>query len=131
MRTQLRTQIVTNISAYSNFSVSTELPWEQNDSPLYLQNMKTVYVGEDSVETSELIEVANGSDVLQTSTSVPVYVTIDAKNEPANPQSVLSGIRSAVTLTSIDGIISRNVDMDTVIDEDTVTYTFDFTFITL
>ena len=131
MRTQLRTQIVTNISAYSNFSVSTELPWEQNDSPLYLQNMKTVYVGEDSVETSELIEVANGSDVLQTSTSVPVYVTIDAKNEPANTQSVLSGIRSAVTLTSIDGIISRNVDMDTVIDEDTMTYTFDFTFITL
>jgi len=131
MRTQLRTQIVTNISAYTNFSVSTELPWEQNDSPLYLQNMKVVYIGEDSVETSEMIEVANGVDVLQTATSVPVFVTVDAKNEPANTQNVLSGIRSAVTLTTIDGIISRNVDMTTIIDEDTVTYTFNFTFITL
>lgn len=131
MRTQLRTQIVTNISAYTNFSVSTELPWEQNDSPLYLQNMKVVYVGEDSVETSELFEVTNGVDVLQTATAVPVFVTVDAKNEPANTQDVLSGIRSAVTLTTIDGIISRNVDMATVIDEDTVTYTFTFTFITL
>ena len=131
MRTQLRTQIVTNISAYTNFSVSTELPWEQNDSPLYLQNMKIVYVGEDSVETSEMIEVVNGLDVLQTSTTIPAYVTVDAKNEPANTQNVLSGIRSAVLLTTIDGIISRNVDMATTIDEDTVTYTFNFTFITL
>ena len=131
MRDQLRTQIVTNISAYTNFSVSTELPWEQNDSPLYLQNMKVVYVGAENVQTSELVEVANAVDVFQTETLVSVYVAVDAKNEPVNTQSVLSGIRSAMTLTSIDGIISRNVDMNSVIDEDVTTYTFDFTFITL
>lgn len=131
MRDQLRTQIVTNISAYTNFSVSTELPWEQNDSPLYLQNMKVVYVGAENVQTSELVEVANAVDVFQTETLVSVYVAVDAKNEPVNTQSVLSGIRSAMTLTSVDGIISRNVDMNSVIDEDVTTYTFDFTFITL
>jgi hypothetical protein len=60
-----------------------------------------------------------------------VYVAVDAKNEPVNTQSVLSGIRSAMTLTSISGIISRNVDMNSVIDEDVTTYTFDITFITL
>jgi hypothetical protein len=131
MRDQLRTQIVTNISAYTNFSVSTELPWEQNDSPLYLQNMKVVYVGAENVQTSELVEVANAVDVFQTETLVSVYVAVDAKNEPVNTQSVLSGIRSAMTLTSVNGIISRNVDMNSVIDEDVTTYTFDFTFITL
>ena len=131
MRDQLRTQIVTNISAYTNFSVSTELPWEQNDSPLYLQNMKVVYVGAENVQTSELVEVANAVDVFQTETLVSVYVAVDAKNEPVNTQSVLSGIRSAMTLTSVDGIISRNVDMNSVIDEDVTTYTFDITFITL
>ena len=131
MRDQLRTQIVTNISAYTNFSVSTELPWEQNDSPLYAQNMKVVYVGAENVQTSELIEVANAVDVFQTETLISVYVAVDAKNEPVNTQSVLSGIRSAMTLTSVDGIISRNVDMNSVIDEDVTTYTFDITFITL
>tara|TARA_R110001599_G_scaffold286513_3_gene489067 strand:+ start:725 stop:1006 length:282 start_codon:yes stop_codon:yes gene_type:complete len=93
--------------------------------------MKVVYVGAENVQTSELVEVANAVDVFQTETLVSVYVAVDAKNEPVNTQSVLSGIRSAMTLTSVDGIISRNVDMNSVIDEDVTTYTFDITFITL
>lgn len=131
MRTELRTQIATNISAYTNFSVSTELPWESNDVPLYNSNMRTVYVGNDSVEVSELFPVVNGVDVYQTETIVPVYLSVDAKNNPANLSSVLSGIRSAKDLTTVDGIISRNVDMETIIDADVTTYTFNFTFITV
>jgi hypothetical protein len=131
MRTELRTQIVTNISAYTNFGVSTELPWESNDVALYSSNMKTVYVGEDSVEVSELVPVVNGVDVYQTETIVPVYLSVDAKNDPDNLSSVLSGIRSAKDLTTVDGIISRNVNMNTEIDADVTTYTFIFTFITL
>jgi hypothetical protein len=93
--------------------------------------MKTVYVGEDSVEVSELVPVVNGVDVYQTETIVPVYLSVDAKNSPDNLSSVLSGIRSAKDLTTVDGIISRNVNMNTEIDADVTTYTFIFTFITL
>lgn len=131
MRSELRSQISTNISAYTNYSVSTELPWESNDVALYSSNMKTVYVGEDSVEVEQLIPVVNGVDVSQTVTTVPVYLAVDAKNAPANLSSVLSGIRSAKDLTTVDGIISRNVDMDTDIDADVTTYTFNFTFINI
>ena len=131
MRDQLRTAIQTNISAYTNFGVSTELPWLQGEIPLYTKNMKTVYVDSDNVEVTPLLSVANGADVDQIETSVAVYVSVDAKNAPANLSSVLSGIRSSKDLTTVDGIISRNVDMITDIDEDITTYTFNFTFITL
>jgi hypothetical protein len=131
VRQELLTQISTNISAYTNFGVSTEIPWNSGDVPLYTSNMKTVYVDVEQVEFSELYPVVNGNNVDQTDTVITVFVSVDAKNAPANLSSVLSGIRSAKDLTTVDGIISRTVDMTSDIEDDVSTYTFNFRFITL
>jgi hypothetical protein len=55
MRTELKSAITTAISTLTQFAVASELPWEQNGTPLYIKNMKKVYVDLERVEQTTLI----------------------------------------------------------------------------
>jgi len=46
----IRTQITTNLASYTAFKVSSELPFDSSGIPLYVKNMKTVYV-DDALES--------------------------------------------------------------------------------
>lgn len=125
MRTQLVAAITTAISTLTQFAVSSELPWEQNGNPLYIKNMKKVYVDRERMEETTLIPTLNGGEVFQNDSICEVYVAVDAKNQPSQLDSLITKILGAKNST---GIVNFGSESDYTLDkqEDILIYTFEF-----
>jgi hypothetical protein len=125
MRTQLLAAITTATSTLTQFAVASELPWEQNGTPLYRKNMKKIYVDEERQEQSTLFSVLNGDDVYQNDLITEVFLAVDAKNPPSQLDTAIARILSAKSNT---GIINFGVESDYTVDkqEDVMIYTFEF-----
>ncbi|MEN9296031.1 MAG: hypothetical protein RJA42_297 [Bacteroidota bacterium] len=126
MRSNLLAAITTATSTLTQFSVSQELPWDQNGQPLYRKNLKKIYVGPDRVEQTTLIAlVGPGQDVYQNDRIAEVYLATDAKNPPSQLNQAITSILSARDLT---GIVNFGTESDYVVEiqEDVLVYTFEF-----
>lgn len=115
--------------AGSTVSVSSELPWSSAGEPLYIKNMKKVYLDEDNISKTELFSTLDGEDVVQTETSVSGFLAVDAKTQPTDIDSVISKVLES--RVAILGQASRECDMSTDTQADTIVYQFDFNFITV
>jgi hypothetical protein len=125
MRTELLTAITTAISTLTQFAVSSELPWEQNGTPLYRKNMKKVYVDRSRQEQTTLIPTLNGGEVFQNDLITEVYLAVDAKNPPSQLDSIITkilGTKSTVNVVNFGSESDYTVDKD----EDVLVYTFEF-----
>ena len=125
MRTELLSAITTAISTLTQFAVSSELPWEQNGTPLYRKNMKKVYVDRSRVEQTTLLPTLNGGEVFQNDLITEVYLAVDAKNPPSQLDSVITrilGTKSTVNVINFGSESDYTVDKD----EDVLIYTFEF-----
>jgi hypothetical protein len=125
MRTQLLSAITTAISTLTQFAVASELPWEQNGTPLYRKNMKKVYVDRDRQEQTTLIPTLNGGEVFQNDLITEVYLAVDAKNPPSQLDSAITkilGTKSTVNVVNFGSESDYTVDKD----EDVLVYTFEF-----
>jgi hypothetical protein len=127
MRAQLLSAITTAVSTLTQFAVSTELPWEQNGTPLYLKNMKKIYVDRERQEETVLIPVLTGQEVFQDDLIAEVFLAVDAKNPPSQLDSAITKILSCKSST---GIVSFGNESDYTVDkqEDVLIYTFEFRF---
>ena len=128
MRTQLIAAITTaTTSAYTNagFRVSSQQPFEQGGNPLYLKNLKTVYVGADETEETVLIPVVRGSEVFRVDIICEAYLAVDAKNPPALLDAYVTAILGTKANT---GITNFGVESDYTVEtqEDVLIYTFEF-----
>ena len=125
MRTELKTAITTAISTLTQFVVASELPWEQNGTPLYIKNMKRVYVDLERMEETTLIPTLNGGEVFQNDSICEVYVAVDAKNQPSQLDSLITKILGAKNST---GLVHFGFESDYTLDkqEDVLIYTFEF-----
>ena len=128
MRSQLLTQIITNVAG-SNISVSQELPWNSGGQVLYLKNKKHFYLDEEQESREDFIKTLDKNDVEQKTITLNGYLTVDAKNQPGDISSVVANIIAAnsVITTTID----NSVEVTTEIDNDDITYTFEYNFITI
>ena len=128
MRSQLLTQIITNV-ANSNISVSQELPWNSGGQVLYLKNKKHFYLDEEQESREDFIKTLDKNDVEQKTITLNGYLTVDAKNQPGDISSVVANIIAAnsVITTTID----NSVEVTTEIDNDDITYKFEYNFITI
>ena len=127
MRSELITRITTKIAAYTKFAVSSELPWENSGEALYLRNFKRVYVGELETVREPLFQTLSSDTVDYDQLTITAYVTVDAKNDPANLDAVIDAIISAKDVT-YSGVYTRNCEHTTEITNDYVVHTFEFTF---
>lgn len=125
MRTELLSAITSATSTLTQFAVSSELPWEQNGTPLYRKNMKKIYVDRARLEQTTLIPTLNGGEVFQNDLISEVYLAVDAKNPPSQLDSVITKILSAKEST---GIVNFGTESDYTVDkqEDVMIYTFEF-----
>ena len=129
VRSDILTQLGTNLATHTNVKLSTELPWETGDNPLYLQNMKTVYVDEEQIEVEQLYRTLDQSNVNSTVTTVNAYLSVDAKNQLSDITTVVSNIllaRNAISSTT-----NSASDYETDTEGDVITYTFEYTFTTI
>jgi hypothetical protein len=127
IRDELLTQLNINLAAHTAFSVSSELPFNSAGDALYLKNMKTVYLDEDQLEITQHVPVLNANKIMQTETTVNGYLVTDAKNQPSDIDTVIANV--LVARTAITNIIDTNSSVETEIDDDRITYTFEYNFL--
>ena len=128
VRSDILTQLSTNLAAH-DIRLSQELPWESGENPLYLQNMKTVYVDEEQINVEQLYRTLDQSNVNSTVTTVNAYLAVDAKNQLSDINTVVSNILLA--RNTISSTTDSSSDYETETEGDVITYTFEYNFTTI
>lgn len=128
IRDTLLADITTALSGTS-VKVSSELPWNSGGTPLYEKNMKKFYLSNESKEISQNIITLDAHDVYQTETTLTGYITVDAKNEPADINQIVSAVLNSKNAVANQFILECSASTD--IDEDRNTYTFEYRFVTI
>lgn len=101
-----------NTLSLGGFLLSTEIPWEQDGVPLYLKNLKKIYV--DITEKTEEV-VVRTLDALQITAKVNIiriYFACDAKQIPSNYETLVDDLLAAKDIT-LDGVTRRESDVTT------------------
>jgi hypothetical protein len=111
------------------FTLTNELPWDSSGSPLYLKNVKRIYVNVDQVTEELVYATLNGVCINNEITTVSAYFACDAKQLPSNYETLVSGIRSAKNTTDISGVSRRECDVTTTFESDMLVTEFEFRFI--
>jgi hypothetical protein len=124
MRSELLSYLTTALST-ATIKVSQELPWTTAGEPLYLKNMKKLYLDQDQVVQTTLIPTLNGGDVFQNDLIVRGYFAVDAKNQPAGLSTAITTILNAKDQTGIVNFGSES-DYTTEILDDVMVYTVEY-----
>lgn len=119
----------------SDYSLeATELPFTASGEPLYVKNMRVVYVGEEEQAKVQLYRTLDQGDVYQTDTTVQAFLTEDAKNINANNPTVIENMLSAKSVINTANGFNVQIaesSYEQLIEEDFITYTFEYTFTTI
>jgi hypothetical protein len=124
MRAELLAFLTTATSTATVKTVS-ELPWNTAGEPLYLKNMKKMYLDQTQRVETTLIPTLNGADVFQRDLIVTGYFAVDAKNEPTGLSTAITKILSAKDMTGITNFGSES-DYTTEIQDDVIIYTVEY-----
>lgn len=123
IRDTLLANITTALSG-SSFGVSSELPFESGGTPLHVKNMKTVYV-DDLLETrDQLYRTLDQNSVYQTLTQVQAFLSVDAKNQPSDTETVITSMLNARNV--VTGTQVNDAFVESEIEADVLTYTFQY-----
>jgi hypothetical protein len=128
IRSDLLTVLTANLSS-TNVAVSTQVPYVSGDIPLYVKNMKKLYIDEEQQDITELFNSLDNNDVYQTETTVNAYVCVDAKTQPTDIDTVVSTCLNAKN--SIANTIIRESSVENEYQDDKIIYTFEYRFITV
>ena len=126
IRTDLITQIGTNIVLNTNYSVSSTLPFNASEVPLFHKNMKVIYVDKEDEVTEPYLQTLDGTNCDMKTTTVQVYLTTDAKVIPSDIDTVITNCLNAKTAISDTAEVTSGVSTE--ISDDFITYTFEYQF---
>ena len=129
VRSDLITQITTNLSGHSNISISQELPFDSGGIPLYEKNLNVMYVDEQDLVVEQLYRTLDQGDVNQTTTTVNAYLSTDAKNQFSDINTVISNLLIAGDVISNTVNVSKSYETE--IADDVITYTFEYSYTTI
>jgi len=129
VRSDLISQITTNLSGHSNISINSELPFIQGGNPLYSTNMNTVYVDEQEIEKETLYVTLDGGNVEQSTTTINAYLATDAKEQFSDINTVISNLLIAGDV--ISNTVNVEKSYETEIADDVITYTFEYSYTTI
>jgi hypothetical protein len=124
MRAELLSYLTTATST-ATIRVVSELPWNTAGEPLYLKNMKKMYLDQDQVVQTTLIPTLDGNDVFQNDLTVKGYFAVDAKNQPTGLSQAITTILGAKDKTGVNNFGSES-DYTTEIQDDVLIYTVEF-----
>ncbi len=115
--------------ASTSVGVSAELPFSSANEPLYIKNMKKLYLDQDNIDKSILFTSLDNSDVYNVNTTVTGFLAVDAKNPPGDIDTITDNI--ITSRLAVSGQPTRECEMETNIESDVLIYTFNFNFITV
>ena len=132
---QLANTLANGGVASTDYSLeATELPWTASGDPLYVKNMRVVYVSDEEEAKVQLYRTLDQGTVYQTDTLVQAFLTEDAKNINANNPTVIENMlnaKSVVNTANGYNVQIAESSYEQEIEGDTITYTFEYTFTTI
>lgn len=128
MRAELISNLTTILSG-TGIAVSAEIPFSSGPEPLYLKNMKRVYLGVEETFNEVAIPCLTAQDIMKRTTRVRAYLAVDAKNQPAGFSATHEAILSARDIPGLPRAYERFVDSTIEISGDAIIYTFEYRFI--
>jgi hypothetical protein len=124
MRAELLSYLTTATST-ATIKVVSELPWNTAGEPLYMKNMKKMYLDQTQVTQTTLIPTINSGDFMQNNLTVKGYFAVDAKNQPTGLSQAITTILGAKDKTGISNFGNES-DYTTEIQDDVLVYTVEF-----
>lgn len=110
-----------------SYKVSEELPFSNSGIPMYLKNVKYIYVDNEINTIETLIPIMTGMNVENSVDTIRIYLSNDAKKLPPDYSTAISLIRNIKE--SITGnYYKRDVVTETNYENDVITTTFEFKF---
>jgi hypothetical protein len=117
-----------NTLALGGYLLSDELPWSDNDTPLYLKNLKKIYVDNTEYIDEPLIAALNGLVVTNEQQVTRIYFANDAKQLPANYEDLILDLKKAKDISTVTGVQRRNVEVLTSFENDVLVTEIAVTF---
>jgi hypothetical protein len=126
----MRQEILNYVNGLSlgTFSVSSELPYDQSGTALYLSNPKKIYLGNEQTSTEPLVSALDGPVIDNEVTAVSIYFSADAKQLPANYDSLVANLKAAKNITTVTGIHRRELDAVTEFQGDLIVNSMEIRF---
>lgn len=115
--------------ANTNVSTSSELPFTSAGVALYDKNMKKLYLDVDKNNRTELLSTLDNNDVWQQEILVNGYLSVDAKNQPSDIETVVNAVVNS--RLSVANCYLRECAVTNEYAEDRITYSFEFRFLTI
>jgi hypothetical protein len=126
----MRTEIIDYLGTLNlgTYKVAGELPFDDNGQPLYIKNVKRIYVDTDEITDETVISTLDGVNIINETTTVRVYFATDAKNLTSNYDAVVNSIKGARSVSTITGVHVRNCNIAKSYTQDLLLTQFDFEF---
>jgi hypothetical protein len=128
----LRDTLLANLSvalSTTSVSVSQELPFSAADIPLYLKNMKKLYVDVDQIIQTELFSVFGIHKLYTAEIVVNAYLTVDAKNALSDIATINNIVQHS--RFAVQGAYVRDCEIVTNFVDDKLSYNYIFRFLTI
>lgn len=110
------------------FSLTEELPRLESGVPLYLKNLKRIYVDKTVFNEEPLIDTLNGVDIHNKIQSVTVYIAVDSKTLPNNYDAVIERLRAGKDINNTQGFTRRECIVDTSYEADNLVTELEFRY---
>lgn len=112
----------------TGFAVSTELPYDASGVAQYLNNFKKLYVDRTQTEQEPLLDTLDDQGIVAETSSVSVFVVVDAKTLPTNYDTLVSTIKAARLQDLTTGWTQRLTTVATTYEADALVTQFTFNF---
>lgn len=126
----MRTEVIDYIKtlALGNFNVSEELPREESGAALYLKNPRRIYVDRSQFEETPAVKTLGSLTVYNSSETVSVYFTVDAKLLPNNYSALVDSLLAAKDLNPAGSFNNRTAEVNTEFVNDLMLTRVDLTY---
>lgn len=125
----MRTELVNYLKGLklTHFRVSDELPFSNSGVPMFTKNSKVFYVDRPQQVTENLVTTLNGSLIDQSTTTVRVFLTTDAKQLPLTYDAMVQSVRAGRDSLKA-GFHRAECDVTSSYDDDLLQTEFEFRF---
>lgn len=120
-----------NSLALGSYLLTEETPWSDNDVPLYIKNLKKIYVDNPEFISEPLITTLGPLQINEESTIIRIYLANDAKTIPSNYSNLITDLKAVKDIDTIDGITKREVNVNVRYETDVMITELEVRFIKL
>lgn len=100
-----------NSLALGGYLLSEESPWRDNTIPLYIKNLKKIYVDNVEYLSEPLIATLGTLSINQQTRSIRIYFANDAKTLPSNYDTLVEDLITVKDINLNDGTNRREADV--------------------